>query len=119
MTRIRCALTKSARSARRRRQEEVAEYFAPLAKWLGGSLQNSGRWFDSNKVLKKLKNKFIFFLHGPMGVLTWGIVKTRRASTGKQGEQEVALRGWGTDPTPNYKTGYHLSLVILKTHIIL
>ena len=54
-----------------------------------------------------------------MGVLTWGIVKTRRASTGKQGEQEVALRGWGTGPTPNYKTGYHLSLVILKTHIIL
>jgi hypothetical protein len=43
---------------------------APLAKWLGGSLQNSGRWFDSNKVLKKLKNKFIFFLHGPMGMLT-------------------------------------------------
>lgn len=59
---------------------------------------------------KKVKINSFFFLHGPMGVITWGIVKTRRASTGKQGEQGVEPRGWGTDPTPNYKTGYQLSI---------
>lgn len=69
MTRVRCALAESARSERKRRQEEAAEFFRTFSQVVRRESAKLRTLVRFQQGAKKIKNKFIFFLHAPMGVL--------------------------------------------------